>query len=169
MKRLLLPAVLAAGVLAASSGDALAHGAGFGLGLGIDINVNMSWWMNRGGANGCDGGMQGPGYGGCCGGPCVIPGWSPYYNKPTMFSGMKAAGYTYNPAPIYYGPFPYHGGYDAVGFVPARPPAPPYPPAKLIEKKPLPGGKIIEKNPPPGVMEKVPPSMVIEGGAPGKN
>jgi hypothetical protein len=170
MKRLLLPVVLAAGVLAASSGDARAHGgAGFGFGFGIDITVNTSWWWNSGGANGCPGGMQGPGCGGCC--PCVIPGWSPYYNKPTMFSGMTAAGYTFNPAPIYYGPFPYQGGYDAVGYVPARPPVPPYPPGKLIEKKPKPltGEKIIEKVPVPKVIENGPPAKAIEGGAPRKD
>jgi hypothetical protein len=158
MKRLLLPAVVAAGLLAVSGGPARAHGgAGFGFGHGNDISVNVSWWANGGGAHG--------GPGGCCHHGCVIPGFSPYYPAPTMFGGMQAAGYAFDKTPLYYGPFPYCGGYDAVGFVPAHHPAHPSAAGTPAARPAAPAepGKVIEKGPAPKEIEKAPPAKVIEG------
>lgn len=158
MKRLLLPAALAVGMLAALAGGASAHGGG-GVGLGVQVQINVTWWGWTG-QNGC-----GPGGTGCCNG-CFIPGWSPCYDAPRMMGGMHAAGYNFNPAPLYPGTIKYQGGYDAVGFVPpwyaygyhgyAAPPTHPHPhwvPGKNIEGgSPSKGSapdKVIESGPPP--------------------
>jgi hypothetical protein len=164
MRRLLLPAALAAGMLATLTGGAGAHGGGAGIGLSVQINVNYWGWSGQGG---------GPGGSGCCD-SCFIPGWSPCYDAPKMFGGMHAARYTFNPAPLYPGTIRYPGGYDAVGFVPPAPPyyyhAPAYPPHGYAAPFLKPHGdfvpgKIIEGGPP---VKGAIPDKVIEKGPPPK-
>jgi hypothetical protein len=116
MKRLLIAAVFAVGLLASGEGQARAQGCGYGcgapngpnFGIGIGVGVNFTISCNKGGGGGCLPNNQ---------------GFSPYYPPPTPWGGLSY----YNPYSFYptFGSYPFAGHQGGYPLLPtAEPPKP---------------------------------------------